>query len=192
MHEVGHAIFEPFTGASLDFAETTDTLDAIELRAQAFAQESLVPKEVLLHAAQSHGIKWNTLDETALARLMADTHVEQRMIVSAAADAGVIEVARQEELIRLDIHSQLRIFSDHALSTEEFLQKHGEEDVDWIGKRTTSLSPRAIRLPIGYVNAVVDAYRNRQISPGKGAEYLIIEEQEFLERFGDIYENVEV
>jgi Zn-dependent peptidase ImmA (M78 family) len=192
MHEVGHAIFEPFTGASLDLVGADNLHDAIELRAQAFAQETLIPKEVLFHAAQSHGIKWSAVDESALAQLVADIQVEQRLVVSAAIDAGFVEVERKDQLNRLDIHAELRKLSDHALSTEEFLEKHPEHAVDWIGKRGTTLAPKSILLPIGYVNVVVDAYRNRQISAAKGAEYLIIAEQEFIERFGDIYENAEV
>lgn len=191
MHEVGHAIFEHLAGASLDFAGAGITHDSVELRAQAFAQETLIPKEVLFHAAQSHGIKWSALDDCALASLVADTHVEQKLVVSAAVDYGFIESDRQDQLSNLEIHGELLQLSDHALSTEQFLEKSGEDASNWIGKRTTTQSPKAIRLPIGYVNAVVDAYRNRQISPAKAAEYLIIDEEELIERFGDIYENVE-
>jgi Zn-dependent peptidase ImmA (M78 family) len=191
MHEVGHSIFEHLAGASLDFSDGEDAHEAIELRAQAFAQESLIPKEVLFHMAQSRGIKWPALNKYTLASLVADTHVEQRLVISSAADYGFIEADRQEELNRFDIHAELVGLSEHALSTEQYLEKKGEDGVEWIGKRTTTLSPKAIRLPIGYVNAVVDAYRNRQISPAKAAEYLIIEEHEFTERFGDIYENVD-
>lgn len=191
MHEVGHAIFEHLAGASLDFAGAGITHDSVELRAQAFAQETLIPKEVLFQAAQSHGIKWSALDDCALASLVADTHVEQKLVVSAAVDYGFIESDRQDQLSNLEIHGELLQLSDHALSTEQFLEKSGEDASSWIGKRTTTQSPKAIRLPIGYVNAVVDAYRNRQISPAKAAEYLIIDEEELIERFGDIYENVE-
>ena len=191
MHEVGHAIFEHLAGASLDFSGAGDAHDSIELRAQAFAQAALIPKEVLFHVAQSRGIKWAALNEYALAQLVADTHVEQKLVVSAAADYGFIEAERQDDLNRLDIHAELLALSDHALSTEQFLDKNGEHASDWIGKRATTLSAKSIRLPIGYVNAVVDAYKNRQISPAKAAEYLIIDEQEFTDRFGDIYENVE-
>lgn len=192
MHELGHAIFEPFTGATLDFIESEVKDEAIELRAQAFAQEALIPKDVLFHAAQSIGVKWNALSETNLARLVAATHVEQRLVLAAAIDAEFLPAEYRERMFRMDVSSLLKQFSDHALTTEEYLQKTGEESHEWLGKRTTTLSPKSIRLPIGYVNAVVDAYQSRQISPAKAAEYLIIEEQEFLERFGDIYESVEV
>jgi len=41
------------------------------------------------------------------------------------------------------------------------------------------------------VSAVVDAYRDCQISSGKAAEYLMIDRAEFSERFGDVYAGVE-
>jgi Zn-dependent peptidase ImmA (M78 family) len=191
MHELGHAIFEPFTGATLDLVNVPGEED-VEIRAQSFAQEVLVPREVLLHTAQSLGCKWNALNADSLASLVAATHVELRTLLSAAQDAGFLDGAQADELRQIDISASLHRISEHALSTEEYLEKKGTEGPEWIGKRTTSLTTRPIRLPIGYVNAVVEAYQNRQISPGKAAVYLMIAESEFLERFGDIYEEVEV
>jgi Zn-dependent peptidase ImmA (M78 family) len=191
MHELGHAIFEPFTGATLDLVSASADED-IEVRAQSFAQEALVPREVLLHAAQSLGCKWNALNADSLANLVALTHVELRTVLNAARDAGFIGVAQVDDLKRVDISTSLRKISGHALTTEEYLEKTGTAEQEWIGKRTTTLTARPIRLPIGYVNAVVEAYQNRQISPSKAATYLMIEETEFLQRFGDIYEQVEV
>ncbi len=191
MHEIGHSIFEPFTGAALDFVEGVPSENLIEARAQAFAQEVLVPKEVLSNIAQSRGIKWGALNADSLAELVAETHVELKTVVDAAVDSGFISLEQAANLKCLDIASRLHEVSDHALTTEEFLAKIGVDQNDWVGKRTTTIGPRLIRLPVGYVNVVVDAYRNRQISPGKAAEYLMIDESEFLERFGDIYEEVE-
>ena len=190
MHELGHAIFEPFTGATLDLVNVPAEED-IEVRAQAFAQEAMVPREVLFHISQSLGIKWNALNSDSLAKLVASTHVELRTLIGAALDAAFIDSLQAEELRRIDISGALHGISDHALSTEEYLAKTGVAEPEWIGKRTTSLTARPIRLPIGYVNAVVEAYRNKQISPSKAAAYLMIEQDEFLQRFGDIYEEVE-
>ena len=82
--------------------------------------------------------------------------------------------------------------SSHALSTDEYLELVGAENSgDWIGKRTTTVTPRPLRLPVGYVNAVVQAYKDSQISVGKASEYLMIDDPTFIERFGDIYEEVE-
>jgi Zn-dependent peptidase ImmA (M78 family) len=191
MHEIGHAIFEPFTGASLDFVGGIASEDVVEVRAQAFAKEVLIPKEVLFHIAQSNGIKWNALNPDALARLVAHAHVELKTLVDVAIDSGYLSVEQGADLKCVDIASRLHELSDHALSTEEYLEKIGVDGINWIGKRSTTTVPRTIRLPVGYVNVVVEAYTNHQISPGKAAEYLMIDETEFLGRFGDIYEEVE-
>jgi Zn-dependent peptidase ImmA (M78 family) len=192
MHEVGHAIFESTVGATLDFLDRDDTADPSEMRAQAFAQECLVPKSVLVHVAQTNGIKWASLSARALARLVADTHVEQRTIVDAGVDAGLITLETGEELKRADINSDLHELSPHAFSTPEYLELIGSGKAnEWLGKRTTTLTSRSLRLPVGYVMLVVDAYRSYQISLGKAAEYLMIDESEFAERFGDVYAGVE-
>lgn len=191
IHEVGHAIFESaFVGASLDLVDS-DASDSLELRAQTFAQECLVPRNVLVHVAQTNGIKWNALSERALAKLVAETHVELRTLVSAAADAGLIPFENADALKRANIAPALTELSEHALTTDEYLQKIGTENADWIGKRPTTLSTRSIRLPIGYVNTVIAAYKDSHISLGKAAEYLMIDESEFVERFGDFYAEVE-
>lgn len=62
---------------------------------------------------------------------------------------------------------------------------------DWVGKRTTTLPSRSIRLPIGYVKAVIEAYQNRQISLGKSSEFLMIDEGDFRSRFSEVYDEVE-
>jgi Zn-dependent peptidase ImmA (M78 family) len=193
MHEVGHSIFESaLVGASLDFLDREDTAEPLELRAQAFAQECLVPRSVLIHIAQSHGIKWAHLSARSLARLVAETHVELRTVVTAAVEAGLVVPELAEELKRIDISSDLKELSPHALSTEEYLELVGAKNAqEWIGKRTTTLTPRPLRLPVGYVTSVVDAYHDCQISLGKAAEYLMIDDSEFAQRFGDIYAGVE-
>jgi Zn-dependent peptidase ImmA (M78 family) len=193
MHEVGHAIFEsPYVGASLDFLNGEESAEPVELRAQAFAQECLVPRSVLVHIAQSYGIKWPNLSARSLARLVADTHVEQGTVIVAGVDAGLIPAEMADDLMRVDIAHDLHELSQHALSTEEYLEVIGAENAhSWIGKRTTTLASRSIRLPVGFVSAVVEAYRNSQVSSGKAAEYLMIDPYEFNERFGDVYSGVE-
>jgi Zn-dependent peptidase ImmA (M78 family) len=192
MHEVGHAIFESaYTGASLDFMDKEIAAEPLEMRAQAFAQECLVPTSVLMHVAQANGIKWTNLSARSLARLVAETQVEQRTIVNAAVESGLVQPELAEELKRIDISKDLHEFSQHALSTEEYLEMFGADAEQWVGKRSTTLSLRPLRLPVGYVNSVVDAYRNCQISSGKAAEYLMIDRSDFTQRFGDIYAGVE-
>jgi len=193
MHEIGHAIFEStYVGASLDFLDREDTTDPLEMRAQAFAQECLVPKSVLVHVAQTSGIKWTNLSTRSLAKLVAETHVEQRTVINAGVEAGLIAPEIAEELKRADTSAELRDVSQHALSTDEYLELIGSANAkEWIGKRTTTLTPRPLRLPVGYVTSVVDAYQSCQISLGKAAEYLMVDDSDFVQRFGDIYAGVE-
>jgi Zn-dependent peptidase ImmA (M78 family) len=193
MHEIGHAIFEStYVGASLDFLDRENTSDPLEMRAQAFAQECLVPKSVLVHVGQICGVKWTNLSTRSLASLVANTHVEQRTVVNAAAEAGLIAPEAAEDLKRADISSDVHDASPHALLTDEYLELIGPDNArDWLGKRTTTLTPRPLRLPVGYVTLVVDAYRSCQISLGKAAEYLMVDESEFVRRFEDIYAGVE-
>ncbi len=190
MHEVGHSIFEgAYTAASLDFVDLSKESDAAEIRARAFAQGSLVPREVLVHVAQSHGIKWSSLSGHGLARIVAETHVELRTVVAAAVESGLVRAEDGERFRSIDISSYLPELSDHALTTEQYLAKIGTDKAGWVGKRTTTIPSRPIRLPVSYVNAVVDAYRSRQISLGKAAEFLMINDDDFVDRFGRIYED---
>lgn len=193
MHEVGHAVFESaYLGASLDFLGGEDKTEPGEMRAQAFAQECLVPKSVLVHVAQTNGIKWTSLSARSLAKLVAEMHVEQRTVVDAGIEAGLIAPELGDEMKRIEIRKELLEYSQHALSTEEYLELIGSTNAqEWIGKRTTTLGPKPLRLPVGYVTSVVDAYRNSQISLGKAAEYLMIDPSDFVQRFGDIYVGVE-
>ena len=93
-----------------------DEAEPQEMRAQSFAQECLIPKSVLNHAAQTNGIKWTNISPRSLAKLVADTHVEQRTVANAATEAGLITQESSEELKRFDISQELRELSQHALS----------------------------------------------------------------------------
>lgn len=184
MHEMAHAIFDVESGiASLDFANGSAVNDVQEQRADGFAQECLVPWEVLRHWAQQSGAKFELLSPKDLALLVAFTHVEQRLAVKALADAGFVGERNAEELEAADISALLRGVSDHALSTKEFIRKIGNRADDWIGKRTTTTTAKKLLLPARYVDSVVSAYQRSQISRGKAARMLMIEEPEFDSRF---------
>ena len=188
IHEIGHAIFDaPSSGASLDFIDTTKWNDLEEQRAQAFAQEALLPREVLHHVAQSHGIKWASLTSDDMALLVAETHVEQRTVARAAVDAGFVPPETEESLQSFDIGARLRQISERALDTSEYLEKLGEggEQKLMLGKRTATVPSRPIRLPVSYVRGVVSALQEKRISRGKAAELLMIDTYDLESRFGD-------
>lgn len=191
MHEVCHAIFDARSSLLIDITGNQDQTIQ-ELRADSFAQETLAPKEVLHHIAQARGIKWPHLTAKNLAMLMADLHVEQKLVLRAAVEAGYLPADLEAKFCSMSVEQYLPEFTDHALSTPKYLEKIGREQASlFIGKRNTTLTPRTLRLPVWYINVVVDAFKERQISLGKAAEILLIDDLEFSERFCPQFELVE-
>lgn len=192
MHEVAHAIFDAeAAGAALDFKNQPDDKKIAEERADAFAQELLVPSRVLSHVAQKAGIAWDGLDDGRMAVLVANVQVEQKSVLKAAWNAGLISSHQYDEYMKLDPSKALKGLTDRALSTSEYIRKYGGQEVEWIGKRNTTIPSKRLRLPVLYVAKVVEAFQNFQISRGKAAEMLMIDEDTFLERFGHLAEALE-
>jgi Zn-dependent peptidase ImmA (M78 family) len=191
-HELGHAIFDIANDAvSLDYGGSQNAVeDFRENRAEAFAQELLVPFEVIRHIANTNGIKWNHLTADNLALLMSRTHVEQRTVLNAALEAGLINEEQCAAYKEIYIGDTLKAYSDHALTTKEFIEKIGPEAAGhWIAaKRHTTIPSRTLRLPVPYVAKVLEAVRNDDISYGKAAEMLMIDKETFFERFGVLVE----
>lgn len=188
MHEIGHAIFDaPSSGASLDFIDSDETNELAEQRAQAFAQEALLPREVLHHIAQSHGIKWASLTSDDMAVLVAETQVEQRTVARAAVDGGFVPAEREEASRNFEISDRLRQLTERALSTAEYLETLGPDGEQrlMLGMRTATIPSRPIRLPVPYVRGVVSALQEKKISRGKAAELLMIDKHDLDSRFGE-------
>jgi Zn-dependent peptidase ImmA (M78 family) len=185
-HEIGHCLFDAErVGASLDFKNGDDSKDLIEQRAQAFAQELLLPIEVLRHLSQESNVRWDSPSAPNLAALVAASHVEQRLIIGAAVEGGLLLPDLADMWLRQDIAAQLRELSDHALTTREYLKKSGKDASDiLLGRRSTTIPSRRIRLPVPYVVFVVDEWRNGTISARKASELLMIDYDTFRDRFG--------
>jgi hypothetical protein len=180
---LAHAIFDVESAiASLDLKDGASTDQVQEVRADAFAQEVLVPLEVLRHVGQQIGIKWRSMDAPGVASLVAATHVEQRTLIKALRDAQLIDGDCALALDQLDIASDLHDLTEHALSTEEYMIEHPEKK-HAITRRSTSTAPRKLLLPTKYVDAVLKAVESRTISRGKAATMLLIDRDEFEERF---------
>jgi Zn-dependent peptidase ImmA (M78 family) len=189
MHEIGHAIFDSLSGgASLDFVDSNVTSEFSEERAQSFAQESLLPRVVLHHVAQSQGIKWDRVTSENMAALVAETQVEQRMVAKAAVDGGFVTPEKEGDLLSLNIGPHLRQLSDRALNTSEFLARLGASGREklMLGQRTTTIPSRQFRLPVPYIRGVVEALKEKRISPGKAAQLLMIDKYDLESRFGDL------
>ena len=186
LHELAHLIFDLGSeGATLDIFDATDSRDGLsERRAEAFAQETAIPTEVLSHIAQKYGISWRSpLGADSLARLVAESHVELRLIIKAAIENGLLDKSAGESLTQIPIHDRLKDLSDHALSTREYLGKVGKASEEWISKRTTTIPSRRLLLPVNYVKSVVDTCREGLISIGRAARLLMIGEDVLVERF---------
>jgi Zn-dependent peptidase ImmA (M78 family) len=191
MHELGHAIFDaPSVAASLDFAQGGGEEGVSEQRAQAFAQEGLIPREVLNHIAQSLGINWDSVTMEDLAALVARTHVEHQMVVKCAISSGFVSESYAEELLELKISAELKRVSERALDTREYLRLKGEHEKVrlLLGKRTPTIPLRAIRLPVSYVMLVVGAAQEGTISRGKAAQLLMVNKDELESRFSELAE----
>lgn len=184
LHELAHAIFDvESTIAALDFSAGSDASDIQEQRADAFAQEALVPFEVLRHFANQRGVRWESLTANELAQLVAFTHTEQRLVVKALRDADLIDDEKHAQLEAFDIADDLRSCTTHALSTDEYMRLADVKEQPWFKRRTTTTTPRKLLLPFRYVTSVLNAYYASLISRGKAARMLMIDEFQFLDRF---------
>ena len=190
LHEVCHAIFDIETDpVALDFRDESEPVGQIaESRARAFAQHCMIPKRVLVHYANQMGIEWGALTAEKLAQLVAAIHVEQRTILRSAQEADFITEEQSIQYLTLDCAEPLRQFSSHALSTHDYIQSLGaDEEPKWLSKnRTTTRGPRPLLLPAGYVAQVIKAFTDGEISQGKAAEMLMVDEATLLDRFEEI------
>jgi DNA-binding transcriptional regulator YdaS (Cro superfamily) len=185
MHELGHALFDLDSEAvSVDYKGEEDYLALQERRAQAFAQEMLVPMEVLRHIQSTTGFKWEDLRPRDLALLVSKTDVEARTILKAATEAGFINDVLCVKYADYDIWGELKQLTPRALDTKEFLRQTIGENCVWpANKRTTTISAARLRLPVSYVKKVLTAAREENISVRKAAEMLMMDKDVLSERF---------
>ena len=183
-HELAHAIFDLDSEQFMaDFlGEDGKTLQ--ELRAAAFALECLLPKAVLIHLQNQLGIDWENLNEKQLAMLVARSHVEQNVVLSAALAAELIEMDRYELYSGMKIGELLKGISEHALSTSDYLKQVAATSPLWVSEnRTANLGLRRLRLPAGYVKRVLEARDEGLISNRKAAEMVMMDFDVFEHRF---------
>lgn len=191
MHELGHALFDKTSGGEIDIIIKDDSEmnkdSLIEVRAETFAQETLLPKKLLLAICHRNGLKPTTLMPEGLGVLVAESGVEKKTVVRALLDQSLIDDALAHQYLAYDIADILRGLTDHALDTAEYIRKIGKEAaMAWEGKRLTSLTRRKLLLPVPYVKAVLDAVKTFNISISRGAELLMIDEYTFHSRFGEL------
>jgi len=190
MHELGHAFFDiDREAASIDFREESDGADVKEVRAEAFAAESLVPKEMLRHLQSMLGLHWDSLTVFDLASMVAYSQVEFRLLLRAASEYGFIDKEAASQYQNQTILGELKQLTQRALSTMEYQQAAGT-DIPSVALRMTTIPSRSLRLPVSYIARVISAVREGVISDSKAAELLMIDEMTFTERFGSVLEAI--
>jgi len=193
MHELAHAIFDiDDEAAAVDFKERTGIRGSEEHRADAFAQEALVPKEVLNHIAQTKGLRWEALTARDIATVVAYAEVEAKTVMGAAQEAGFIDATLAATYLQTEIHEELKSLTERALNTKEYFTRKGPDaSAMWSPElRTTSVPARALRLPTPYVKKVLELVREEKITQRKAMEFLMIDEDTFRRRFGRMLEEV--
>ena len=197
LHELCHAIFDiqemeaEFDG-SLSDEPPSENGDHSENRANSFAMNALVSKD-LLDAYSNRGFQISELDSKKMAQLMAETHAEPKLIIKAALSYGLISEDASERL-RQNVPSQTEraMASYHAkqfdqLSPEEMSSIIREPQAVNEWPRNTAFPMRGMRLPLPFVNHVLEALESHKISSGKAKELLMTRD---LSRFGVAVESV--
>ena len=192
-HELCHAIFDlDNEQVALDykpdseypFLDLDTSIDISEHRAQIFAEECLIPKTVLVTITNQVGINWDQLTVDNVCLLIAKSHTEKSVILRAALRGGLITKDQHELYLGFDCSQGIKNLTDRALSTKEYLAKIGEDSPNWKAEnRKAKIGNRVLRLPVGYVNLVLNTLGERAISESKAAEMLMVDKDTFRERF---------
>lgn len=190
LHELGHAIFDQSSGVEIDTLTDQDSHhkdSLVETRAEAFARECLLPKNLVLTFCNQTGAQITRLTPASLAALIDFSGVEQKTVVELLCDYGLIDEALQSQYLAYDVWDKLKEINTHALSTVEFVKRIGKEAArPWFNKRATTLSERKLLLPVTYIKAVLEAVRTFKVSIGRASELLMIDRETFELRFADL------
>jgi Zn-dependent peptidase ImmA (M78 family) len=194
MHELCHAIFDlEDDPVAIDLQDASGPQALSEARAQAFSQEVLVPKSVMVHLTNKIGVKWDNMSPEVLARLIAESHAEKALVLKAAVDNEFIDEDQRSLYDGFDCGSLVRSYSTHALNTREYLKARSEESPKWIGEnRNTDTGIRSLRLPVRYIDEIISALNDGLITIGKAAEMAMMEKQTFIRRFRDLVNSPEL
>lgn len=184
-HEIGHVLFDLiFEQATVDY-RSDDLSDPREERADRFARELLVPLVVLKHWENQFGIHWSALTLDSLAQLIAECHVDAKTLLKSALDNSLISAGDYERYSTYPWLNAVKSYSDHALTTEEFVEKLKPEEAEWfLKKRTVRVGKHDFLLPIGYLKAVLELHDSRRITTSRAAELTMMDRDAFEERFG--------
>ncbi|HEY5330459.1 MAG TPA: ImmA/IrrE family metallo-endopeptidase [Acidobacteriaceae bacterium] len=192
MHELAHAILDHNLGVAIDRIEAEGSknsrLNSIqEVRAEAFARECLLPKQLVMSFCAQTGAKPTRLAPESLAGLVAFSGVEQKTVVALLREYELIDDSLAAQYLLFEIWEILRGMTEHALSTMQFIERIGAQAAQqWENKRYTTVGTRKIMLPVNYVQSVIEAVVGYKISMSRATELLMIDLEVFLERFGHL------
>jgi len=186
LHELAHAVFDlEAENGVFDVAGglRESPANISEQRADAFAMHALVPYR-LLRAIQNRGIRLAKLDEHGLADLVAQTHAEQRLLIRAALEYGLITAEDADRLAGLRIARALRARTYHARGLADVPREQliYPEILAW-RDRLTSFPVKGLRLPIPFVRLVLQAFGEQKVTRKRAAELLMIRDEE-LSHYG--------
>jgi len=175
-------------------SESEDSRQSSEKRAEAFAMHALIPIRLLV-AFENRGLKLQGLSADDMARLMSETHAERSLIAKAAEHHGFVDSSERHRLERLEVAEPLKHYSTHARNLYELSANQVYRlDILETSKRKTTFPIRGHRLPVQFVELVLEALQQGKISLGKAAELLMMRKQDLEKRFGlaPQYESVSV
>ncbi len=188
VHEFAHAIFDLEAATAIyDIKVPTTPLSVniAEERADAFARNVLLPKELLV-SLENRGYKLGELTKDSLAHVIAITHAEPRLIATAARLNGMISDEEEKRILGLRVSgAELAKRTFHArglasLSPDELIYPEVSRWAD----RLTTFPIAGLRLPIPFVRLVLTALKQEKVSTSRAAELLMITRDELAERYG--------
>jgi len=190
LHELCHAIFDLGADSfSVDYQGYSGE-GSKELRAQAFAQECLVPRGVLIHYQNQFGIHWQSLTPKDLAQLIASCHASQNLILKAALDCKFIDSADFVRYSGFECSALLANLTTHLLSTKDYANTLSSKQRKWIyAKRFVEFGDGRLLLPAKYLQGVIQALNERRITVAKAAELTMMDRYEFQARFAPFIES---
>ncbi|MGA8087450.1 MAG: ImmA/IrrE family metallo-endopeptidase [Terracidiphilus sp.] len=188
-HELAHAIFDIAGESALVDSWTKGNRtesSVMEARADSFARNCFVSREILKALTSTLGLNWAELNARNLAELVAHSQVDLRVILASAVECNLISEEQSSKYGKMRIIKHLRGLTSHALTTKEFFEAPRDTKVWSPKERETTIPSRTLRLPVPYVKSVIDACNDGLISEGKAAELLMIDYEIFMERFGSV------
>jgi Zn-dependent peptidase ImmA (M78 family) len=184
LHEISHCIFDlEGDPVSVDYQhENSD--DLREKRANLFAQECLVPTSALTYMTNKFGVKWAALSAELLAKMVAESTAEQRLILRAALNQRMITPDQHDRYLTYECTPLLKEFSQHALPAREFLATVPKDQHRWFFQdRFVKVGNRGILLPVAYLKTIIELISSGRITIAKAAELTMMDSYAFQERF---------